>query len=259
MFDWKKNNLFTFHSLAFTLAEVLIVLGIIGIVAEMTIPTLVSSTQEKVEVTGIQKFSATLQQAVMMWKASVDCNEDAAACISYQSLADNDTSAFEKTFGQFMKITDKVVGANTVDWLPDDTLNYYGNSVAANYGKVAHSGCSNVVYLLQDGMTLTMDFTPPGFAMYVDVNGKKKPNRIGKDTFPITVGFAGGKDVYYYSYYDASTTHNTMGLCGLVNLCDPNNVNPSVGLGASPTAYTILNGKLPDFKALSQSVAGFKP
>jgi len=39
--------------LAFTLAEVLIVLGVIGIVAQMIIPNLVQSTQKQVYVTSL--------------------------------------------------------------------------------------------------------------------------------------------------------------------------------------------------------------
>ena len=48
----------------FTLAEVLITLAIIGVVAAMTIPTLISNYQEKVTVTKIKKAYATLNQAM---------------------------------------------------------------------------------------------------------------------------------------------------------------------------------------------------
>ena len=43
-------------SIAFTLAEVLITLGIIGIVASMTIPSLISKTQNAELVTGLNVF-----------------------------------------------------------------------------------------------------------------------------------------------------------------------------------------------------------
>lgn len=52
--------------LAFTLAEVLIVLGIIGIVAEMTIPTLVNNFQKQVAVTRLQKFYTNMFQAIRL-------------------------------------------------------------------------------------------------------------------------------------------------------------------------------------------------
>src|SRR5574344_2111076 len=50
----------------FTLAEVLIVLGIIGVVAALTIPTLINSYQEKATVTRLKKVYSTLSQAYQM-------------------------------------------------------------------------------------------------------------------------------------------------------------------------------------------------
>ena len=54
---------------AFTLAEVLITLGIIGIVAAMTIPGLISNYQKKQTVTKLQKAISILNQA---YKLSFD-------------------------------------------------------------------------------------------------------------------------------------------------------------------------------------------
>jgi len=47
----------------FTLAEVFITLGIIGIIAEMTIPTLIKSYNERITVIKIKKAYSTAQQA----------------------------------------------------------------------------------------------------------------------------------------------------------------------------------------------------
>ncbi len=46
--------------IGFTLAEVLITLGIIGVVAALTIPTLVNNYQKKTYVTGLQRAYAQL-------------------------------------------------------------------------------------------------------------------------------------------------------------------------------------------------------
>lgn len=54
------------HSQAFTLAEVLITLGIIGIVAAMTMPTLIQKHQERVTVTKLKKFMSVMNNAVQM-------------------------------------------------------------------------------------------------------------------------------------------------------------------------------------------------
>ena len=50
---------------AFTLAEVLITLGIIGVVAAMTIPSLINSYQHKVLETQFKKAYAILYQLVL--------------------------------------------------------------------------------------------------------------------------------------------------------------------------------------------------
>src|SRR5574344_1167569 len=52
--------------IGFTLAEVLITLGIIGVVAALTIPTLINSYQEKANVSKFLKTYAVLNQAYLM-------------------------------------------------------------------------------------------------------------------------------------------------------------------------------------------------
>ena len=58
MFKGSKN--------AFTLAEVLITLGIIGVVAAMTMPTLLNSTQAARSKTGMKKVMNVLNQALVV-------------------------------------------------------------------------------------------------------------------------------------------------------------------------------------------------
>ena len=54
----KKRN-------AFTLAEVLITLGIIGVVAAMTLPTLIQKYQDKSDYTHLKKIYSQLLQATL--------------------------------------------------------------------------------------------------------------------------------------------------------------------------------------------------
>lgn len=51
---------------AFTLAEVLITLGVIGVVAAMTMPTLIKSYNEKVTVSKVKKTYSILNQAIQL-------------------------------------------------------------------------------------------------------------------------------------------------------------------------------------------------
>lgn len=50
----------------FTLAEVLITLGIIGVVAAMTLPTLIENHQKKEVVSRLQKFYTNINQAIRL-------------------------------------------------------------------------------------------------------------------------------------------------------------------------------------------------
>ena len=67
-------------SSGFTLAEVLITLGIIGIVAAMTLPSLIGNYKEKVLVTQVKKTYSELQNALKMYAAKNECSD--IACIS---------------------------------------------------------------------------------------------------------------------------------------------------------------------------------
>ncbi len=59
----------TQHKTAFTLTEVLITLGIIGVVAAMTMPSLVANHRRKVVETRLAKFYSTINQAIQMAEA----------------------------------------------------------------------------------------------------------------------------------------------------------------------------------------------
>ena len=82
---------------AFTLAEVLITLGVIGIVAALTLPSVVAHYKEKVLVTQVQKAYSEMQNALKMYSAQNNCSD--ITCISDT----NQTSAqlADKLFAQF--------------------------------------------------------------------------------------------------------------------------------------------------------------
>lgn len=58
-----------YKKFAFTLAEVLITLGIIGVVAALTIPALIANHKKQVVVTRMQKFYSTINQAIKLSEA----------------------------------------------------------------------------------------------------------------------------------------------------------------------------------------------
>ena len=105
----------------FTLAEVLITLGIIGVVAAMTLPALIQKNNNKVVETRLKKFYSAINQAIMLAE-----NDYGDKKIWYQDLAgadiddegniiENSSQAeawFKKYLAPYMKIT-KIDTLNT--------------------------------------------------------------------------------------------------------------------------------------------------
>lgn len=83
----------------FTLAEVLITLGVIGVVAAMTLPTLVGKYQEKVLVTQVKKTYSELQNALKMYAVKNECSD--ISCIS--DLNSTSEELTKKLYEQFSK------------------------------------------------------------------------------------------------------------------------------------------------------------
>lgn len=92
----------------FTLAEVLVTLGIIGIVAAMTIPTLITKHRKVEVVTKLEKFYSVFNQAIKMSEAEYgdvegwfkDCGPSNAPTCTSEELKD----WFDQYIGKHMQI-----------------------------------------------------------------------------------------------------------------------------------------------------------
>ena len=86
---------------AFTLAEVLITLGIIGVVAALTIPVLIQKHQKKVVVTRLQGFYSIINQAVKQ------SENDNGSCENWElpenGNMDSLTDFYNNYFGKYLK------------------------------------------------------------------------------------------------------------------------------------------------------------
>ena len=88
---------------AFTLAEVLITLGIIGVVAAITIPGLITNYQKHVVETKLSKFNATMNQAMRL--SMVDNGDPDSWVERYHTYSYAETLEFVNTyFLPYMKI-----------------------------------------------------------------------------------------------------------------------------------------------------------
>ena len=120
------------HPKGFTLAEVLITLGIIGVVAAMTLPALIQKNNNKVVETRLMKFYSTINQAIKM--AEVDYGDKkywfedlAGAEFDKDGKPVPGSSAQEKWFNKYftpyMKIlkTDTMYDGRLIVYFPDGT------------------------------------------------------------------------------------------------------------------------------------------
>ena len=194
---------------AFTLAEVLITLGIIGVVAAMTIPTLISNTNGARNRAQFKKVISTLNQAGKMSQAQYGfdfggtnalCNTEAqngagehpdnvmSICAIFNGTLSGATYYGEHTN---IPIKDGYTGASgknyyqindvdaKTDWLTWTGASYFlayqlsDGSIVAFHKSL--SGCE-----LPSGVVLTNDYIKTNLANcigWIDVNGTSLPNR----------------------------------------------------------------------------------
>ena len=181
-------HLFT-HSLkkraAFTLAEVLITLGIIGIVAAMTLPSLVANYRKKQFQSGLSKGYSVLLQALDMYKQD-----------NGEALTKSDCAWNQSTFVNYLKpyLNILVDCGDTYDNTSCLQNGYYSDDGKYTYktysGKTATEDFfDDGQLILNDGSMLMFENTDSSAykgVVYVtiDVNGYLKlPNKWGEDTF----------------------------------------------------------------------------
>lgn len=175
--------------LGFTLCEVLIALGIIGIVAENTIPTLIKEFQTQTTVISLKKAYSDLFQA---YNLAVQNN---GSPDTWGLTADaNGAVILLNKFAPYLKIVNNC-GLNT-GCFP----NVMYKSVLGGPYSNFESSPDRTRAQLSDGTSImfnTSSCTSPILGqIYIDINGFKDPNQLGKDFFYIYINkdkiFPGG-------------------------------------------------------------------
>lgn len=220
-FETRKNYT------GFTLAEVLITLGIIGIVAAMTIPALLNITQGKELEAGFKKSYSVLSQAVQRmqyeeglsgdWEKEfaartflpvfrkyllnyVTCNGD--RCVDADTTVEGDAFKRVSTYKTYNKSQNV-----TLEWFDEGQM------------------------IMADGMFLMVNNSGSqenNLVLTVDVNGiNKKPNAWGHDLFSFQI--KAGK---LYPMGHPKTTTNWGSLP-----CDPKSSARHNGIGCSYKAF----------------------
>lgn len=163
----------------FTLAEVLITLGIIGVVAAMTIPVLITTHQQKATVTKLERAISVLNQA---YRLSYDENGEASA---QEALAMGADAYFKKYWEPYIKISRYC--KNYKDCGYDKSAPYKAPSgsaylIAVNESRAKFYTLDGFFYMILvdsgagDNISLNTN-------IYLDLNGGEGPNIMGRDVF----------------------------------------------------------------------------
>ena len=189
--------MFKMHS-GFTLAEVLVTLGIIGVVSALTLPTLVKSHQRQVYVTQLHKVYNQVSQAVELYM-----NDQRAVSLSETRIRNNGAKLNE-FFHTYFKVV-KDCNGSYVPCFADEYQTLDGSKTI----NLKHWKC-NVVVTLADGVAICADSQTEevskdendedvingydeknSIALEFDINGRQGPNIYGRDYFSFEVDSRG--------------------------------------------------------------------
>ena len=180
----------------FTLAEVLITLGIIGVVAAMTIPTLIGNSQKEQYVVGLKKAYTQFNQALIQMTTDYNCTGDLQCAGVFTPAYTN--QMFGDIFVKYFKVSKNCEINKGQGCFATDMNEYYNNTGTVRhydsdnnpaYRFITADGQSFYIHSNQDdcgsgaSRNKTFNMTKICGYVYIDVNGLKGPNYMGRDVF----------------------------------------------------------------------------
>ena len=193
----------------FTLAEVLITLGIIGVVSAMTIPTLISNYQEKVLINKAKQAHAIVHNSIKLYMVQNDCYDRITCLFDTRKTSQQVITEFAKVLKgtkicpnladsqQTKQCKSYDIKANTPikqngAYVAGDALSGR-NRIVMPSGMTFHisqlDSCDHIyTYELRDEFGFVTGETRQEASttcarLYVDINGVDKPNQHGYDIF----------------------------------------------------------------------------
>lgn len=173
----------------FTLAEVLITLGIIGVVAAITIPNLISKYQQIQWRTTYKKVYSSINQ--VMKYLQTDENFDSSMSTQIYDTGDK-AHVGSEDIGRIFKYLARYYNAKTTCFEKNNSKCWECNGEAGSLdgsGAPDWLGCYSNTYSFIDAQGvayyLYQNVESP---IIIDVNGKIKPNQLGRDRFVMYFG-----------------------------------------------------------------------
>lgn len=257
--------------LGFTIAEVLISLVLIGVVASLTMPLLVSENQKKTQAAKLSVAVSNFETAMRSMMAAEDVTElyDTRAWKELSreltNFNKNNALKFMGNIGEYLELTD-YSGSITNFYSTDLPLKGINNEIFPMgrfdtdlyAGFKATGGVAYFIYIWdsthgenkrisqaeanREGVSLQEEAAK----VIIDVNGAAKPNMIGRDIFFFQLGSDGvlypfgGRDVAKYEQGSVDRTWNGVGGWSCTD-----NTKSNFGVGC--TARLIENGYNMDY------------
>lgn len=177
------------YKIAFTLAEVLVTLGIIGVVAALTLPSLIQNYKIHVYVSKLNKFYSVISNAYI--RAKQDNGDINGWNLVNSESSTKDEEDFLYYLLPYMNVM-KFCGKNEKGCFPDAFYKSIG-SYAFNLNLNSKNWYSNAI--LSDGISISSltnsalcENTGAVCALVrVDVNGGASPNTLGIDLHTFAV------------------------------------------------------------------------
>ena len=189
------KNIFKQFKNGFTLAEVLITLVIIGVIAALTIPTAINKSKEQERKTQFAKAYSTFAQALKKTVMNdffgyADCSYYVKAennAEDYSKTANGECRSFYNAFVKNLQVQKVCLGNAKADGcIPEYDIPITGTGC----GGFSKSNIENLndVYVLNDGTIIITYGTNSGMPLFLfDINGHKGPNAYGKDVFSLKI------------------------------------------------------------------------
>lgn len=180
---------------AFTLAEILITLGIIGVIAAITIPALINKTKNKELHTAFLKTFSELNQLAILFSSEngITIPEYTAGKVG-NGIAASDANLIFSYYNNAITLSSSAQGTENdkgeivafydIHYLNGKSYSGGTNSSGGNSSFL----CDNTRFQgTTSGSILILNDAPKygenGPVICVDINGKKRPNRYGVDYF----------------------------------------------------------------------------
>ena len=219
--------------LGLTVAEILITTTIVGLISAITIPTLVNNSQQKVLVNSLPVMITNIEktlQNIMIKENVTDLSETNLWINSGRHLSSKlPDDTILKNFAHEIGIFYKVVGGTVNDYYKIMyTIKNAKNTIIAKYSYTPFEFKNGSVVFIEAKNSFTTDeeksiekglsYTKHIAYIIIDVNGKQKPNTIGRDIFYFHLNEK-GKLIAYGSYEDAlsKVIHNEENLSNYTN------------------------------------------